>query len=97
LTFSASGRWSARTAYQRIAELTFEDTQALHSGLGPEEGQAAINDIPNFLGQGFQSLGRRPRLTPERGGLTIPLSDRGDVMVTARLSAHEIRAVLEPA
>jgi uncharacterized protein (TIGR02118 family) len=34
--------------YQRIAELTFEDMNALQAGLGSEEGQAAVNDIPNF-------------------------------------------------
>ena len=34
--------------YQRIAELTFEDVEALQAGLGSEEGQAAVNDIPNF-------------------------------------------------
>jgi uncharacterized protein (TIGR02118 family) len=34
--------------YQRIAELTFEDVDALQAGLGSEEGQAAVNDIPNF-------------------------------------------------
>ena len=34
--------------YQRIAELTFEDLEALQAGLGSEEGQAAVNDIPNF-------------------------------------------------
>src|ERR671934_3048516 len=34
--------------YQRIAELTFEDMDALQAGLGSEEGQAAVNDIPNF-------------------------------------------------
>jgi uncharacterized protein (TIGR02118 family) len=34
--------------YQRIAELTFEDMDALHAALGSEEGQAAVNDIPNF-------------------------------------------------
>ncbi len=34
--------------YQRIAELTFEDMDALQVGLGSEEGQAAVNDIPNF-------------------------------------------------
>jgi uncharacterized protein (TIGR02118 family) len=31
--------------YQRIAELTFEDMDALQAGLGSEEG---VNDIPNF-------------------------------------------------
>ena len=34
--------------YQRIAELTFEDMDALQAALGSEEGQAAVNDIPNF-------------------------------------------------
>jgi uncharacterized protein (TIGR02118 family) len=34
--------------YQRIAELTFDDMDALQAGLGSEQGQAAVNDIPNF-------------------------------------------------
>ena len=34
--------------YQRIAELTFEDMDALQAGLGSDEGQVAVNDIPNF-------------------------------------------------
>src|SRR5215211_4118858 len=34
--------------YQRIAELTFEDMDALQAGFGSEEGQAAVSDIPNF-------------------------------------------------
>jgi uncharacterized protein (TIGR02118 family) len=34
--------------YQRIAELTFEDMDALRAGLGSEKGQAAVGDIPNF-------------------------------------------------
>jgi uncharacterized protein (TIGR02118 family) len=34
--------------YQRIAELTFEDMDALQAGLGSDQGQAAVNDIPNF-------------------------------------------------
>jgi len=38
--------------YQRIAELTFEDLQALQAGLGSEQGQAAVNDIPNFAAGG---------------------------------------------
>ena len=38
--------------YQRIAELTFEDMNALQAGLGSEEGQAAVNDIPNFASGG---------------------------------------------
>jgi uncharacterized protein (TIGR02118 family) len=33
--------------YQRIAELTFQDMDALQARLGSEEGQAAVNDIPN--------------------------------------------------
>src|SRR4051812_30387808 len=34
--------------YQRIAELTFDDMDALQAGMGSEEGQGAVNDIPNF-------------------------------------------------
>jgi uncharacterized protein (TIGR02118 family) len=34
--------------YQRIAELTFEDMEALQAGLGSDEGRAATDDIPNF-------------------------------------------------
>lgn len=34
--------------YQRIAELTFEDMDALQAALGSDEGQAAVADIPNF-------------------------------------------------
>ena len=34
--------------YQRIAELTFDDLDALQAGMGSTEGQAAVNDIPNF-------------------------------------------------
>ena len=34
--------------YQRIAELTFEDVDALQGCLGSEDGQAAVNDVPNF-------------------------------------------------
>jgi uncharacterized protein (TIGR02118 family) len=34
--------------YQRIAELAFEDMSALQAGFGSEQGQAAVNDIPNF-------------------------------------------------
>jgi uncharacterized protein (TIGR02118 family) len=34
--------------YQRIAELTFDDMDALQAGLGSEEGRAAVDDIPNF-------------------------------------------------
>jgi len=35
--------------YQRIAELTFEDLDALQAGLlDSEQGQAAVGDIPNF-------------------------------------------------
>jgi uncharacterized protein (TIGR02118 family) len=34
--------------YQRIAELTFEDMEALEAGFSSEDGQAAVNDIANF-------------------------------------------------
>ena len=34
--------------YQRIAELTFEDMDALQAGLGSAQGQTAVDDIPNF-------------------------------------------------
>jgi uncharacterized protein (TIGR02118 family) len=34
--------------YQRIAELTFEDMDALQAGFGSEQGQAAVNDVANF-------------------------------------------------
>jgi uncharacterized protein (TIGR02118 family) len=34
--------------YQRIAELTFDDMDALQAGRGSEEGRAAVGDIPNF-------------------------------------------------
>jgi uncharacterized protein (TIGR02118 family) len=52
--------------YQRIAELTFEDMDALQAGLGSEEGQAAVNDIPNFATRRRHDLLRRDRLTPSR-------------------------------
>ena len=34
--------------YQRVAELTFEDMDALQAGRGSDEGQAAVSDIANF-------------------------------------------------
>jgi uncharacterized protein (TIGR02118 family) len=34
--------------YQRIAELSFQDMDALRAGLGSEEGRTAVGDIPNF-------------------------------------------------
>ena len=34
--------------YQRIAELTFDDMDALQAGMGSEEGKAAVDDISNF-------------------------------------------------
>jgi uncharacterized protein (TIGR02118 family) len=34
--------------YQRIAELTFEDMDAMQAGLGSDEGKAAIEDVPKF-------------------------------------------------
>jgi uncharacterized protein (TIGR02118 family) len=42
--------------YQRIAELTFADVEALQAGLGSEEGQAALNDIPNFATGGVTTF-----------------------------------------
>jgi uncharacterized protein (TIGR02118 family) len=38
--------------YQRIAELTFDDLDALQAGMGSPEGQAAVDDIPNFASGG---------------------------------------------
>ena len=40
--------------YQRIAELTFDDMNALQAGMGSAEGQAAVNDIPNFASGGVK-------------------------------------------
>jgi uncharacterized protein (TIGR02118 family) len=34
--------------YQRIAELTFDNAEALEAGTASTEGQAAVNDIANF-------------------------------------------------
>ncbi len=34
--------------YQRIAELTFDDLEALQAGMGSAEGQAAVADLANF-------------------------------------------------
>jgi uncharacterized protein (TIGR02118 family) len=56
--------------YQRIAELTFEDMNALQAGFGSEQGQAAVNDIPSFATGGVTILLRRDRLTPSRTCLT---------------------------
>ena len=39
--------------YQRIAELTFDDVEALQAGMASEEGQAAVNDILNFATGGM--------------------------------------------
>jgi uncharacterized protein (TIGR02118 family) len=38
--------------YQRIVELTFEDMSELQARLESDEGQAAVNDIPNFASGG---------------------------------------------
>jgi uncharacterized protein (TIGR02118 family) len=38
--------------YQRIAELTFADMDAMQAGFASEDGQAALNDIPNFADGG---------------------------------------------
>jgi len=34
--------------YQRITELTFDNLEALQAGMSSDEGQAAVNDLPNF-------------------------------------------------
>jgi uncharacterized protein (TIGR02118 family) len=34
--------------YQRIAELTFDDMDALQAGMGSQDGRAAVDDIANF-------------------------------------------------
>jgi uncharacterized protein (TIGR02118 family) len=34
--------------YQRIAELTFDDMDALQAGMGSQKGRAAVDDIPKF-------------------------------------------------
>ena len=63
--------------YQCIAELTFEDVNALQAGLGSEEGQAAVNDVPNFA----------------TGGVTIFFAEITEVGPTSRPSgaALEVR------
>jgi uncharacterized protein (TIGR02118 family) len=38
--------------YQRIAELTFDDMDALQAGMGSSEGQAAVDDLANFASGG---------------------------------------------
>ena len=53
--------------YQRIAELTFEDMDALQAGLGSEQGQAAVNDIPELRHRRRDDLLRRARLTLSGG------------------------------
>jgi hypothetical protein len=45
---SVDGGVVSAVPYQRIAELTFEEMDALQAGLGSEQGRAAVNDIPNF-------------------------------------------------
>jgi uncharacterized protein (TIGR02118 family) len=38
--------------YQRIAELMFDDMDALQAGMGSSEGQAAVDDLQNFASGG---------------------------------------------
>jgi uncharacterized protein (TIGR02118 family) len=38
--------------YQHIAELTFDDMDALQAGTGSSEGQAAVDDLANFASGG---------------------------------------------
>jgi uncharacterized protein (TIGR02118 family) len=42
----------AESPYFRMAELWFESPEALSSAMASEEGQAAVNDIPNFASGG---------------------------------------------
>ena len=71
------------TPYQRIAELTFQDMDALRAGMGSAEGQAAVGDIPNFATGGVtiswpsstDAAARRPRSPLGRGRLArLPLA-----------------------
>ena len=48
--------------YQRIAELTFDDVEALQAGIASDQGQATVNDIPHFA----------------TGGVTIFIADIDD-------------------
>ena len=45
---------------------------ALQAGLGSEQGQAAINDVPNFATGGVDDLLRRDRLTRWDGDRSRP-------------------------
>jgi uncharacterized protein (TIGR02118 family) len=38
----------SKPPYYFIAELFFDDTEALGTGMGSSEGQAAAGDVPNF-------------------------------------------------
>ena len=60
--------------YQCIAELTFEDVNALQAGLGSEEGQAAVNDVPNFAPAASRSSSPRSLRSGRRHGLPAPRS-----------------------
>ena len=42
--------------YYRIAELSFDSLEALQSSMGSAEGQAAVNDIPNFASGGVTTF-----------------------------------------
>src|SRR5688572_27938545 len=67
--------------YQRIAELTFEDMGALQAGFGSEQGQAAVNDIPNLRHRRRDNLLRRDRLTRSGGvgGRAATIGDRDGI------------------
>ena len=38
--------------YHLIAELSFDDVEALQAGMGSSEGQAAVDDVPTFASGG---------------------------------------------
>ena len=53
------------------SKLTFEDMDALQAGFGSEQGQAAVNDIPNFATGGV-TIFFADRLTRSLGLLARP-------------------------
>ncbi|WP_250550009.1 EthD family reductase [Pseudonocardia sp. H11422] len=42
--------------YHLVAVLTFESEEAFGAGMGSAEGQAAVDDLPNFAGAGVTIL-----------------------------------------
>jgi uncharacterized protein (TIGR02118 family) len=52
----APGPDGARPAYHLVAVLEFADEAAFGAGMGGPEGQAAVDDLPNFAGAGVTLL-----------------------------------------